>query len=195
MRRALLLTWLLTPLFASACKGPPERPIHPWKLEGFPGAPIEGDLFPLRNGATWAFRDRLDPSKGEQTWTLLRSQDGWLLRGLQGGDATLDRTGHYIEIRRAGKLVDRPLRLQGRAGDSWKAAGAYCLVMGYDRLQVLGEPRRALVVGVERKKDGRRSRDIYWFVDGIGWARVRHERDGNAISDAHLIRFDPGSAD
>ncbi len=195
MRRALLLTWLLTPLLGSSCQGPPERPIHPWKLEGFPGAPIEGDLFPLRNGATWAFRDRLEPSKGEETWTLLRSQDGWLLKGFEGGDATLGLIGYYLEIRRDGKLVDRPLRLHGKAGDSWTAAGAYCLVMGYDRLQVLGEQRRALVVGVERKQDGRRNRDLYWFVDGIGWVRVRRERDGHVVRDAQLIRFEPGSAD
>ena len=36
-------------------------------------------------------------------------------------------------------------------------------------------------------------RDLYWFVDGIGWARLRTERRGRVIRDQVLIAFEPGA--
>ena len=50
MKRAFLLAAL-----AAGCAS--DRPVNPWRLDGFPGAPIETGLFPLRDGARWTFAD------------------------------------------------------------------------------------------------------------------------------------------
>jgi hypothetical protein len=164
-----------------------DRPIHPLRLEGFPGEPIAKGLFPLRDGMRWEFADERNDGR-ELVLELRAKGDAFELAGAREGSAELRIRDGYLEVLRDGDLVDRPLRLEGKAGDWWKAAGARCTVFGYDRLDVLGETKRALVVAVERG----RVRDLYWFAEGMGWVRIRTERDGNAVRDARLRRFDAG---
>jgi hypothetical protein len=173
-----------------------ERPLNPWDLEGFPGAAIERDLFPLRAGTRWVFRDRLDPDGEERVWALDGAEGGLVLTGRGEQAEAVAWVDGFLEIRRGSRLVDRPLRASGRIGHEWRADRARCVALGYDRLEVLGEARRALVVAVERKPrfQRARTRDLYWFAPGLGWARVRTERDGRAVSDLELMRFDAGGS-
>ena len=165
------------------------RPVHPYRLEGFPGAPIEGDLFPLRAGTRWVFRDRLADDKALEL-SLRREGEGFVLEGSRQGGASVALEGGFLSIRYEGEEVDRPLKLEGKVGDSWEAAGARYTVFGYDRIEVLGEKRRALVTAAERGG----TRDLYWFVDGMGWVRMRTERQGRVLRDAVLAAHDAGVA-
>lgn len=171
-------------LLVCACAG--ERPIHPMRLEGYPGAPIEPNLFPLSPGARWVFAD------GDRRLELeLREEGGQIvLAGRKEGHATVRAGPEFVEILYEGKVVERPLKLTGRVGDEWKAGGARYTAFGYDETEVLGKTRRALVVAADRPP----VRDLYWFVEGIGWARIRTEREGRVVRDARLVEFDPGRA-
>jgi hypothetical protein len=164
-----------------------ERPVHPLRLEGYPGAPIEPGLFPLRDGMRWEFADERNGDR-PLVLEIRASADGFDLVGSQEGAASLRVRDGFLEVLRGGELVDRPLKLEGKAGDTWKAKGAQCTVYGYDRIPVLGEERRALVVAVERG----RIRDVYWFAQDMGWVRIVTEHEGHAVRDARLRRFDPG---
>lgn len=204
-----------------------ERPIHPMRLDGFPGAPIEAGLFPLRDGMTWVFRDRFsrDPAKrlrlevraagtvrrpplrwvglppvetlqpGTRTAPVPQEMvdllaSGYLLAGVTQTTARIAIADGFLEIHHEGSLVSRPLKLSGEVGDTWPGGSrARCMAFGYDSIEVLGERRRALVVGVDRLP----LRDIYWFVRGMGWVRIRTERDGRVIRDAVLESFRPGA--
>ncbi len=167
-----------------------DRPVHPFRLEGFPGAPVEGDLFPRFRHARWVFRDRIAPARPDLV--LAVRQEGPLLRltGTKEGDAELRFDGGFVEIRAGGEAVDRILKLEGAMGDRWGSGGggAVATLFGYDRIEVLGGRRRALVVAIDRPP----LRDIYWFSDGIGWVRIRTERRGKAVRDALLVGFEPG---
>jgi hypothetical protein len=79
------LFWVL--MLWGGCAG--ERPIHPYRLEGFPGAPIEADLFPLRAGTRWVFEDRVDPDR-ERLELELEAREGRLvLVGTKEGEAVV----------------------------------------------------------------------------------------------------------
>jgi len=164
-----------------------ERPIHPLRLEGFPGAPIGTDLFPLRPGARWNFVDRLTGKK--LALRLVRTPEGLGLEGARRGGARVRIVDGFLEIDYAGDLVDRPLKLKGRVGDTWRAGGALYTVFGYDRILAAGKLRRALVVAADRPP----LRDLYWFAPGIGFARLRTERKGRVVRDARLKSFQPGT--
>ena len=168
-------------LLAAACAGP--RPIHPYRLAGFPGAPIEPDLFPVRVGSEWVFEDRM--AEGEKRLRLAIEQRGeeLVLAGSKSAGATIRVRDGFIEIVAGGRVVERPLKLAGAVGDTWEVAGAKYTVFGYDEIEVLGTKRRALVVAADRVP----VRDLYWFVAGIGWARIRTERLGAIKRDARLV--------
>ncbi len=181
MTRPLLLAILL-----AACAT--ERPVHPFRLEGFPGAPVEGDLFPRFEVARWVFRDRIDPGSPDLVLAMRREGGAFRLTGTREGEAELRFEAGFVEIRAGGETVDRILKLEGRMGDHWGSGGSDGLatLFGYDRLTVLGESRRALVVAVDRPP----LRDLYWFADGLGWVRIRTERRGKAVRDAGLVGFE-----
>jgi len=164
-----------------------ERPVHPFRLEGFPGAPIEPDLFPLRPGTEWVFAERI--SGAELILRLVQTSEGLHLEGARQGGARVRIADGFLEIDYAGALVDRPLKLKGRVGDHWRAGGALYTVFGYDRLMAAGEVRRALVVAADRPP----LRDLFWFSPGIGFVRLRTERNGRVIRDALLKSFQPGT--
>lgn len=185
MRPAAILARLLVVATLAGCAW--DRPVHPLRLEGFPGAPIEPDLFPLRDGMRWEFEDVKNGGR-PLVLELRAAGEAFELVGSREGAASLRVADGFVEILRGGELVDRPLKLEGRAGDWWKAAGARCTAFGYDRIPVLGATRRALVVAVERG----RVRDLYWFAADMGWVRIRTERDGNAVRDARLKAFEAG---
>ncbi len=164
-----------------------DRPIHPMRLDGFPGAPIEAGLFPLAPGARWTFRDRLDPARALEL--SLREEAGTLvLEGTREGGVEVHLNAGFLELRYEGQVVERPLKLEGRVGDAWEAAGARYTAFGYDEVEVLGRRVRALVVAAER----RGNRDLYWFARGLGWVRLRTEQQGKVYRDALLESFEPG---
>ncbi len=176
-------------LVAAGCVS--QRPVHPYRLDGFPGAPIEGDLFPMRGGARWVFRDRLGGADTKPLELALQERNGGLvLEGSRQGGAAVALEDGFLTIRYEGEVVDQPLKLEGHVGDRWAAAGARYTVFGYDRVEVLGKEHRALVVAAERGQ----TRDLYWFADGVGWIRMRTERQGKALRDAFLEEFRPGGA-
>jgi hypothetical protein len=89
-----------------------------------------------------------------------------------------------------GEVLERPLRLEGAVGDSWRLGkNVRYTVFGYDRIEVLGEERRALVVACDRDA----FRDLYWFAAGIGWVRFRTEHMGAVRRDVRLVEFTPGA--
>lgn len=178
------LAALVLALAAGACAGP--RPIHPLRLEGYPGAPIEANLFPLEPGARWVFSD------GDRKLELRLRADGGdiVLEGRKEGRAVVRAGPEFLEILYEGQVVERPLELAGRVGDEWRAGGARYTAYGYDEIEVLGETRRALVVASDRPL----VRDLYWFVARIGWVRIRTERQGHVVRDARLVEFEPGRA-
>ena len=155
-------------LWAGACAGP--RPVHPMRLEGYPGAPIEPGLFPLDPGTRWVF------AEGERRLELsLRAEGGEiLLEGRKEGQAVVRAGPEFVEILFEGQVVDRPLKLEGKVGDEWRAGDARYTAFGYDEIEVLGALRRALVVASDRPP----IRDLYWFVADIGWGRIRTEHRG-----------------
>ena len=187
MKRGFVILLGLVATLVGGCRY--ERPVHPYRLEGWPGAPIEGDLFPLRDGARWVFRDRVDAGRPELALELGRSGERWILRGRAQGEVELRKDGGYLEVWEGGRLRERPLPLAGKVGDSWKATSGRAFAFGYDRIDVLGEPRRALVVAIDRKE----TRDLIWFADGLGWVRFRTERSGKAVRDAVLVGHEPGA--
>ncbi len=286
---------------AGGCAG--ERPIHPYRLEGFPGAPIEADLFPMRAGTRWVFEDRVDPDRARLELELVARGERLVLVGTREGEAVVriaevegdhgperrleivfeitvarvvaavaefygvtpdeilgrqappareqdtlaiprevvvylsreltDASPEAIadlfagearpavatvheRIRRQAwddndlaatlrrlraKLGPRrrvyyPLKLEGKVGDQWRTKGSLrekgtrYTVFGYDTVEVLGKPHRALVVAADRMP----VRDLYWFAAGIGWVRIRTENEGRAKRDAFLVEFDSGGA-
>ena len=158
------------------------------RLEGFPGAPIEPGLFPLRDGARWTFADAEGKSL---VLSIRRDGDSYLLAGQTEREAGIRVQDGFLEILYEGQVVDRPLKLEGRAGDRWEAAGATYTVFGYERLDVLGTRMRALVVAADRPP----VRDLYWFARDVGWVRLRTERNGKTIKDARIVSFEAGAAD
>jgi len=188
MKRRFAPLLLPVVLLATACRY--ERPIHPYRLEGWPGAPVEGELFPLRHGTRWVFRDALDERRPALTLDLTRQEGRWILSGRAQGAVELRRSAGYLEVWQEGRLVERPLPLTGRVGDSWKATSGRAFAFGYDRLHVLGQERRALVVAIDRDK----TRDLIWFSDGLGWVRFRTERSGKPIRDAFLVEHRAGAS-
>jgi hypothetical protein len=162
-----------------------EPPVHPFRLEGFPGAPVEPDLFPLRDGTRWTFAD----AAGRTLVVSLREEGGrCLLAGQKEGEAEIREHEGFLEILYQGQVVERPLRMGGAAGDRWQAAGATYTVFGYDEVEVPGRRVRALVVAADRPP----VRDLYWFAKDMGWVRMRTERNGKALRDARLVGFEPG---
>ena len=185
MSRALLLLAVL----CAACVTRAERPIHPLQLEGFPGALIEPDLFPLRAGMRWTFQERI----GEERTLELRvvQRGGQLfLHGRQEGEVSIALESNFLELRYQGRILEQPLLTLGQVGDSWGAARARYTVFGYDEVEVLGKRVRALVVAADRPP----VRDLYWFAEKMGWIRFRTERNGRVYRDAILTGFDPGGA-
>lgn len=178
MRTPLLLACL-----ALGCVS--DRPVNPLRLEGFPGAPIEPGLFPLRDGTRWTFSDE----QGKTLTLAVREKDGkFALMGQTEGEAEIREQDGFLEILYEGRLVDRPLKMEGVAGDQWRAAGALYMAFGYEEIDVLGKKTRALVVAADRLP----LRDLYWFTKDLGWVRLRTERNGKTIKDARLVAFDPG---
>ncbi|MCK6462120.1 MAG: hypothetical protein L6Q95_19730 [Planctomycetes bacterium] len=178
MRRALVLALLVL-----GCAS--DRPVHPMRLEGFPGAPIEPGLFPLADGARWTFADR----EGKELTLAIRARDGtYALTGQTEGEAEIRIQEGFLEILYEGHLVDRPLKMEGAAGDRWEAAGATYTVFGYEETEVLGRTVRALVVAADRGMQ----RDLYWFARDLGWVRLRTERTGHTLRDARLVSFEGG---
>jgi hypothetical protein len=168
---------------AAACAT--DRPVHPMRLEGFPGAPIEPGLFPLRDGTRWTFADE----QGKPLALAVRAKDGKLvLSGQTQGEAEIREHEGFVEILYEGRLLDRPLKLEGAAGDQWKAAGATYMVFGYEEIEVLGKKTRTLVVAADRLP----VRDLYWFAKDVGWVRLRTERNGKTLRDARLVAFEAG---
>lgn len=173
-----------------------DRPVNPWKLEGFPGAPIEDRFLPLAPGASWRFLDALAPARASLELRVVARDGALFLEGTTREAAEIRRAGNFVEILREGRVVDRPLALSGRVGDSWRFDGATATAFGYDRIEVMGRPMRALVVGIDRMTSRGRERELLWFAEGVGWARLRTEREGRAVRDARLVDFEPGpSAD
>jgi hypothetical protein len=177
------------------------RPINPWKMEGWPGskpgAEVEGEgLFDLRHGRTWPFTDRVDKARPELTLSLEKTGDGrYVLRGRRGGDVEITKDDGFLVLQRGFSVVDKPLKFSGRVGQGWNAAGAKCYFFGYDRVSVADEKVRALVVAVDRRTQGGRVRDLYWFAKDYGWVRIRNERNGGLIHDAFLTSFEPGASE
>jgi hypothetical protein len=164
-----------------------DRPVHPMRLEGFPGAPIEAGLFPLVDGACWTFADQ----EGKALTLRVRARDGtYALTGQTEGEAEIRVHEGFLEILYDGHLVERPLKMEGAAGDRWEAAGATYTVFGYEETEVLGRKVRALVVAADRGMQ----RDLYWFARDLGWVRLRTERTGHTLRDARLVSFDAGGA-
>jgi hypothetical protein len=179
LRRAIVVASL-----ALGCAS--DRPVNPFRLEGFPGAPIEPGLFPLRDGARWTFGDE----EGKTLTLSIRAKEGkYVLAGQTEGEAEIREHGGFLEILYQGQLVDRPLKMGGAAGDQWRAAGAIYMVFGYEEIEVLGRKTRALVVAADRLP----VRDLYWFAKDVGWVRLRTERNGKTIRDARLVSYDPGA--
>lgn len=177
------------------------RPINPWRMEGWPGskpgAAVEGEgLFDLRDGRTWTFKDRVDDTRPELTLSLHKTEDGrYLLRGRSGGDIEIAKEAGFLVLQRGFSVVDKPLKFSGRVGQGWHAAGAKCYFFGYDKVPVAGEKVRALVVAVDRRTQGGRVRDLYWFAKDYGWVRIRNERNGGLAHDAFLTSFEPGASE
>jgi len=155
------------------------------RLEGYPGARIEkGPCSPLKPAA-WVFQDKLDKSRAPLRLALRRAGKGFVLTGATEQQANLARRDGFLEIRYQGKLVGRPLKLSGLVGDTWRVDDKLYTVYGYDRIPVLGRRRRALVVAVEQGVE----RNFYWFVQQMGWVRIRTEREGRPLKDAALISY------
>lgn len=180
MRAALGLV-----LLVAGCAS--DRPVHPMRLDGFPGAAIEPGLFPLADGACWTFAD----GEGKTLTLKVRARDGaYALSGQTEGEAEIRVHEGFLEILYEGHLVDRPLKMEGAAGDRWEAAGASYTVFGYEEMEILGRKVRALVVAADRGIQ----RDLYWFAKDLGWVRLRTERTGHTLRDARLVSFEAGVA-
>lgn len=166
------------------CAG--DRPIHPYRLEGFPGAPIEPMHLPLKPGARWVFEERIGENRGLLEMKLAEKDGGLVLLGTRQGDARIRIVDGFLEVS-VGDRGFRPLKLEGHVGDRWSYAGARYTVFGYDEVEVAGGRHRALVVAADRPP----VRDLFWFVPHMGWVRIRTERLGNVKRDAFLKEFYP----
>jgi len=174
-------------LLTSACAF--DRPIQPLRLDGFPGAEVEPGLFPLRDGMAWTFEDRIDPDAPPLQLRVVKEHRRYFLVGTkQEEQLEIAHVDGYLEVRQGERVVDRPLRYPGQAGDTWLVNQALVTIFGYDDVDVMGEEKRALVVAVDR----RQMRDLAWFVKGMGWVRLRTERRGKVIRDARLTAYEPG---
>ena len=181
---AILLALLLG---AAGCAV--DRPIHPLRLDGFPGAPVEPGLFPLRDGMMWTFEDRLKPDAPPLVLRVIKQGRRYFLEGTKAQERLeIAHVDGFLEVRHGDRVVDRPLKYPGKAGETWQVNQALVTIFGYDDIGVLGEEKRALVVAVDR----RQFRDIAWFVQGMGWVRLRSERRGKVLRDARLVAYEPG---
>ena len=166
-----------------------ERPIHPLRLKGFPGAEVEPGLFPLRDGMRWKFQDRLNPDAAPLLLKLSKEGRRFYLEGTKAGQRLeIAQVDGFLEVRQGDQVVDRPLKYPGKAGDTWQVGTALVTIFGYDEVDVLGTERKALVVAVDRRE----YRDLAWFVKDMGWVRLRSERRGQALRDAHLVEYEAG---
>jgi PAS domain-containing protein len=178
---------LLAVLASAGCHV--DRPIHPLRLEGFPGAEVEPGLFPLREGMEWTFQDRLHPDAPPLSLKLKKERRRFYLEGTKRGERLeIAYADGFLEVRQGDQVVDRPLKFPGKAGDTWQVNDAVVTIFGYDEIDVLGEEKRALVVAVDR----RQFRDLAWFVQDMGWVRLRTEKRGRALRDAVLVAYEPG---
>ena len=179
----------LAALALLACGCHVDRPIHPLRLDGFPGAAVEPGLFPLRDGMSWTFQDRLDPDANPLLLRVIRKGRRYFLEGSKEGERLeIAHVDGYLEVRHDERVVDRPLKYPGKAGETWLVNTALVTIFGYDDIDVLGTQRRALVVAVDRRE----ARDLAWFVRDMGWVRLRTERRGKVLRDAHLVAYEPG---
>ena len=180
--------WALVALISTGCHV--DRPIHPLRLEGFPGEPVVANLFPLRDGMSWTFQDRLNPEAAPLVFTVQKKglNTYYLDGGANTGPLELAWSGGFLELRREGVALDRILKYPGKAGETWVINEAIFTIFGYDTISVLGEEKRALVVAADRRP----LRELGWFVPDMGWVRIRTERRGKVLHDAVLIRHDPG---
>jgi len=175
------------------------RPIHPMRLEGYPGAPIEADLFPLRDGVESVFLDDVHPDRAPLRLRL-RERDGrFWLSGAKGGEVEVRVVNGFVEVVVDGKVVERPLKLEGKVGDRWTLGRRRYTVFGYDELEILGVKRRALVVAVDLHRqiirttpEGGTERDLFWYAPGIGVVRMRSEFEGFLKRDARLTELTRG---
>ncbi|MHC4938213.1 MAG: hypothetical protein ACYTHK_04520 [Planctomycetota bacterium] len=148
------------------------------------------NLFPLRDGMSWTFEDRLDPDAARLVLTLRKKPLGGY--SLEGGRRSekiqVAWREEFLELSHEGQIVDRILRYPGKAGDTWVVNQAIFTIFGYDEVRILGEKRRALVVAADR----RQMREIAWFVQDMGWVRIRTEHRGRPIHDTFLVAYEPG---
>jgi len=111
-------------------------------------------------------------------------------------DPELARTLRELQAELTAQKAYHVLKLEGKVGDQWHTKGSIIkkgtryTVFGYDTVDVLGKPHRALVVAADRMP----VRDLYWFAAGIGWVRIRTENAGRPKRDAFLVEFEPGDA-
>ncbi|MHC4133761.1 MAG: helix-turn-helix domain-containing protein [Planctomycetota bacterium] len=111
-------------------------------------------------------------------------------------DPDLARALRRLQAELTAQKAYHVLKLEGKVGDQWYTKGSVVkkgtryTVFGYDTVEVLGKPHRALVVAADRMP----VRDLYWFAAGIGWVRIRTENEGRAKRDAFLVEFEPGGA-
>lgn len=185
---------MLIALVAASCGY--NRPIHPMKLEGFPGAPIEAGLYPMVDGVEWVYVDEV-AGKGELRLRMRKSGERFMLSGLSEDKEVEVRVADgFLEVLVDGVIGERPLKFEGKVGDRWNLARKRYTVFGYDKLEILGEKRRALVVAVDLNQqivrttpEGGTSRDLFWYAEGIGLVRMRSEFEGLVMRDARLTEL------
>lgn len=171
------------------------RPIHPMRLDGFPGAPIEAGLYPLADGIEWVYEDEV-AGKGVLRLRMRSSGERYLLSGVKEVEVEVRIVEGFLEIVADGVVGERPLKLVGKVGDRWKLGRKRYTVFGYDELEILGEKRRALVVAVDLNKqivrttpEGGTVRDLFWYAKGVGLVRMRTEFEGLVMRDARLTEL------
>ena len=131
---------------------------------------------------------------GEAPNAVANARDRIPLEAAQ--DRDLARALRELEAELTAYRAYHVLKLEGRVGDQWQTKGSLVkkgtsyTVFGYDTVDVLGKPHRALVVAGDRMP----VRDLYWFAQGIGWVRIRTENEGRVKRDAYLVEFEPGGA-
>ena len=180
--------FLALTLSLAACVA--DRPVHPLALEGFPGGPIEAGAFPLRAGMRWTFQDQLDTDEEPLELAIVEEAGKLRLIGTREEAVEIRVEKGHLELLYRGRILERPLRFEGRIGDTWRGGGARYTAYGYDEIVVMGRRVRALVVAADRPP----VRDLYWFAKDMGWIRMRTERSGRTYRDAILSKFDPGRA-
>jgi hypothetical protein len=200
-----------------------DRPVHPMRLKGFPGAPIEEGLFELRDGATWSFQDRLDPDSPPLRLSVEKRDEGYVLKGMrESGAGTRVRRGDWeyeiqpeagIAIREG--FLELELTVVARRAGSREEEGQRQTMRlrplklrgkvgdtwqsGQDTCIAFGYDDLP-VLGQRRRAlvvavERGPERNLQWFAKGIGWVRIRTERRGQVVRDALLVDHEPGSAD